>query len=299
MDDDTYESVLLVIKECMVYRIPPRATSRGYRASEWDVASFLWSGRLRVIAKGDACFINLEDSKTGELFAQCPYNLDGTSVESVLDSSRYFVLNIVDKASGKHAFVGMGFPERAWAFDFNVALQDHVKRVKNEREAAKKPKNTSASGPTVDYSLKNDQKIVINIGNMNSRKKEKSDEPASFGILPPPPSSSFSLPPPPPTAHSHHNHESISPNLNVSNPNLSDQQSSISSSSDPFASLASSTSTSTSASSDPFVAFGGSSNNGNNGSQQQESQDDDGWANFGDFVGSSTAPQNPSEWTTF
>ncbi|KAI9326497.1 hypothetical protein DFJ73DRAFT_632530 [Zopfochytrium polystomum] len=129
MSDDAYESVLLVVKECMVYRIPPRANSRGYRASDWDVNQFLWKGRLRVVAKGDDLFIKLEDSTTGELFAQCPYNMDGTSVEPVLDSSRYFVLTIVDIASGKHAFIGMGFPERSWAFDFNVAIQDHVKSV--------------------------------------------------------------------------------------------------------------------------------------------------------------------------
>jgi hypothetical protein len=57
---DDYESVLLVIKECFVYRIPTRTSARGYKASDWDVNQFMWKGRLRVIAKGDACSINLE-----------------------------------------------------------------------------------------------------------------------------------------------------------------------------------------------------------------------------------------------
>ncbi|OAJ39021.1 hypothetical protein BDEG_22901 [Batrachochytrium dendrobatidis JEL423] len=96
------------------------------RASEWDTTQFLWSGRLRVIAVGDECALHLEDPVTGELFAKCPYDLEGTAVEPVIDSSRYFVIRVVDPTSGSHAFLGLGVAERSWAFDLNVALQDHT-----------------------------------------------------------------------------------------------------------------------------------------------------------------------------
>jgi serine/threonine kinase 38 len=56
-----------------------------------------------------------------------------SAVETVLDSSRYFVLRIED-GRGKHAFVGLGFGERNEAFDFNVALSDHEKYVKREQD---------------------------------------------------------------------------------------------------------------------------------------------------------------------
>lgn len=48
----------------------------------------------------------------GELFALCPYDLTGQSVEPVLDSSRYFVLRVESDSpeggSKKKAFIGMG-----------------------------------------------------------------------------------------------------------------------------------------------------------------------------------------------
>jgi Protein of unknown function (DUF1681) len=44
--------------------------------------------------------LTLQDTNTGELFASCPYDPNEYCVESVVDSSRYFVLRIVDQASG-------------------------------------------------------------------------------------------------------------------------------------------------------------------------------------------------------
>jgi hypothetical protein len=62
--------------------------------------------------------------RSGELFAMCPVPLGqrAVAVEPVSDSSRYFVLRLVDAGSGRHAFIGMGFADRSEAFDFNVAL---------------------------------------------------------------------------------------------------------------------------------------------------------------------------------
>ncbi|CAO3671345.1 unnamed protein product [Rhizopus microsporus] len=189
--EEEYESVLLIICECFVYKIPPRTAARGYRAAEWgDLAtSFLWKGRLRIVSKGRKCEIRLEDSSNGELFAMCPYEIHSNSVEAVLDSSRYFVLKIENE--GRHAFIGMGFQERSDAFDFNVTLQDFVKQLRAEKEAAERTVDTT---PKKDYGLKEGQTINITIGNLGvKRSKPRPATNNSDGIvplLPPPPSAS-------------------------------------------------------------------------------------------------------------
>ncbi|PIK60792.1 putative adaptin ear-binding coat-associated protein 1 [Apostichopus japonicus] len=118
-----YERVLLVKPEVHVFRIPPRTTNRGYRAADWKLDSPDWISRMKVMAIGKKCFICIEDKNSGELFAKAPIpSYPGEAVESVLDSSRYFVIRIEDE-SGKKAFIGIGFQDRADSFDFNVALR--------------------------------------------------------------------------------------------------------------------------------------------------------------------------------
>ncbi|KAJ3090635.1 hypothetical protein HK102_003153 [Quaeritorhiza haematococci] len=311
MADDEYESVLLVIRECYIYRVPPRSTSRGYRAAEWDVNQFLWTGRVRVIAKGDNASIRFEDATTGEVFAVCPYDLEGTAVEPVLDSSRYFVVKIVDQASGKHAFVGVGFPERSYAFDFNVALQDHVRRVRKEKDAEKAPKQAEPAKPAVDYSLKEGQTISININSLKTKSRSKSSESSSEDLsvpfLPPPPSSkpartSPKLPRPTSVPHTS---QAASQLLFSSDNHDSTNTSSIPSTSpapDPFAQISMSSSGGATASTGPGGGVSQTSQ------QQGNAGADDGWGDFGDFVGASSASAAgdgkkadaaPSGWTTF
>lgn len=145
-DEETFEHTLLVVREVSVYKIPPRTTSGGYKCGEWLQSDKIWSGRLRVVSCKDRCEIRLEDPNSGELFAACFVNPGQreNAVETVLDSSRYFVLKIED-GQGKHAFVGLGFAERNEAFDFNVALSDHEKYVRRDHE-----KDSSGGGDVTE-----------------------------------------------------------------------------------------------------------------------------------------------------
>ncbi|XP_068114474.1 adaptin ear-binding coat-associated protein 1 isoform X2 [Hyperolius riggenbachi] len=191
-----YESVLCVKPEISVYRIPPRASNRGYRASDWKLEQPDWTGRMRLTSRGKVAFIKLEDKVTGELFAQAPVDqFPGLAVETVTDSSRYFVIRIQD-GNGRSAFIGIGFSDRGDAFDFNVSLQDHFKWVKQESELSKEPQGQD-NHPKLDLGFKEGQTIKLNIGNI--KKKEGACKPrgagsGGIGLLPPPPGGKIPAP---------------------------------------------------------------------------------------------------------
>ncbi|NWI85370.1 NECP2 protein, partial [Pitta sordida] len=192
---EDYESVLCVKPAVLVYRLPPRASNRGYRAAEWQLDQPAWSGGLRGTAKGSTAFIKLEDKSSGELFAQAPVEqFPGVAVESVTDSSRYFVLRIED-GNGRRAFIGVGFVDRGDAFDFNVALQDHFKWVRQQSELARQDPE---QGPKLDLGFKEGQTIKLNIANM--KKKEGPTSGSSTGSTRPRPAGpgGLTLLPPPP-----------------------------------------------------------------------------------------------------
>ncbi|XP_044493853.1 uncharacterized protein At1g03900-like isoform X3 [Mangifera indica] len=216
-DEESSEHTLLVVREVSVYKIPPRSTSGGYKCSEWLQSDKIWSGRLRVVSCKDRCEILLEDPNSGELFAAC-YVHPGqreTSVETVLDSSRYFVLMIED-GTGKHAFIGLGFNERNEAFDFNVALSDHEKYVR--REIEKENGETSESDghidihPAVNHRLKEGETIRINVkpkptsgtgmlsaaGLKGGPSAPGKPKPKIVGLAPPPETGKIRSPLPPP-----------------------------------------------------------------------------------------------------
>ncbi|XP_061215439.1 adaptin ear-binding coat-associated protein 2 [Neopsephotus bourkii] len=191
-EEEEYEAVLCVKPAVHVYRLPPRASNRGYRAAEWQLEQPAWSGRMRVTARGSVAFIKLEDKNTGELFAQAPVEqFPGIAVESVTDSSRYFVIRVED-GNGRRAFLGVGFVDRGDAFDFNVALQDHFKWVKQQSELARQAENPE-QGPKLDLGFKEGQTIKLNIANVKKKEgaagatRARPVAPGGLSLLPPPP----------------------------------------------------------------------------------------------------------------
>ncbi|CAD6575822.1 MAG: hypothetical protein TREMPRED_001501 [Tremellales sp. Tagirdzhanova-0007] len=200
MLSDEIESILFIAREVMVYQVPPRTTTAGYKAADWNVEAFLWKGRLRALEIGPRCELRLEDPNNGELFAQITYTSPWTQVEPVIDSSRYFVLR-VEGEGGKRAYVGMGFAERGEAFDFQVALQSVAKRTNpsstNPTLGGEPPR---PAAPPKDYSLKEGQTFTVKIPGREGKKPSagggggggqgRGGEGREGGM--------FALPPPPP-----------------------------------------------------------------------------------------------------
>jgi len=190
--DDIIENILFIGRNVLVFKIPPRTSNEGYKAADWITEKPLWNGRLKVSERGDQAYILLEDPNSGELFAQASYDKTGTAVEAVLDSSRYFVLR-VEGEGGRKAYIGLGFEERTESFDFNVALQDYVKRSK----AATDPESAldaAVHAPPPDYSLKDGQTMTIKIPLKDGKKVAGSTASSGnglggggLGLLPPPP----------------------------------------------------------------------------------------------------------------
>jgi len=191
---DKIERCLLVKQEVFVYKIPPRQSARGYRAADWNLTSPDWTGRLRIMEANKKVKLKLEDKNSGELFAACPVDAyPGPAVEAVTDSSRYFVIKIVDE-SGRSAFIGMGFSDRADSFDLNVTLQDHFQGVKKEEQISKENLEPQ---PQLDLAFKEGQtiKVNINIPKSDKAKTGKSKIGGGLGMLPPPPVGGIKPPP--------------------------------------------------------------------------------------------------------
>ncbi|KMZ10239.1 uncharacterized protein Dsimw501_GD15721, isoform B [Drosophila simulans] len=156
---------------------------------------------MRLVAKGTAVILKLEDKTSGALFANCPIDTyPGVAIEAVSDSSRYFVIRVQDD-NGRSAFLGLGFGDRSDSFDLNVALQDHFKWVKNQEQIEKEktePKQELDLGFKEGETIKINMRITKKDGSEGSSRTGKNK--GSSGVLPPPPGGLGKIAPPPAAA---------------------------------------------------------------------------------------------------
>mmetsp|Transcript_5664 Transcript_5664/g.7442 ORF Transcript_5664/g.7442 Transcript_5664/m.7442 type:complete len:212 (+) Transcript_5664:186-821(+) len=162
-DPEVVERVRCSIPDAHVFKLPTRQTAGGWRGADWDQE--VWQGTLKVVERGDLTVVLLVDRTSGAIFAVCPVK-EG-AVDRCVDSSRYFVLR-VENANGRHIYIGMAFNERNDAFDFNTSLEDS----RREKEAEANPVQVE-HGPAKDYSMKDGEKIHINVGKVAGKKEKK------------------------------------------------------------------------------------------------------------------------------
>lgn len=141
---NSIEQKVLQAKECFVYKVPPLKSASGHRAEDWNLATPLFTGLLRVFQADEKlrlAIYSYKDSKSLastddnlQLFGECPIFLKAHGdiapfVDAVIDSSRYYVVRIKDPKSERFTHIGIGFRERDTAFDFKSALNDYIKYV--------------------------------------------------------------------------------------------------------------------------------------------------------------------------
>ena len=96
---------------------------------------------MKILRVSTDAYIQLSDPTTNDLFAECPVSLPlKTCIEGVIDSSRYFVLRVVDRESGRHAFIGLGFRDRNEASDFNAVLSEYQMDIERKEAAVARQK---------------------------------------------------------------------------------------------------------------------------------------------------------------
>lgn len=107
MEFEAVDQLLLTLKECMVFKIPPLTTAAGHRAESWGIENPLFTGVLRIYQKENSLRIiiyRFKDEKSTLLsddnlllFGECPITIQAGEnvmafVDGVIDSSRYFVI---------------------------------------------------------------------------------------------------------------------------------------------------------------------------------------------------------------
>ena len=126
-----------------------------------------------------------DDPSSIAVFAKAKIDLSATNaggkklsmeyfVESVVDSSRYFVVRILDESSGREARIGFGFRDREEATDFRESLNFYQKSIRRKEEAAEAAKHfandSDSAAATAKLSLGEGEKIHINLGKGKSKK---------------------------------------------------------------------------------------------------------------------------------
>jgi len=67
--EDAVERTLCQIRSVHVFKIPPRTSAGGYRASDWK--DEVWQGAVKIVQKGLDAAIVLTDPKTGKDAVVC------------------------------------------------------------------------------------------------------------------------------------------------------------------------------------------------------------------------------------
>ncbi len=141
--------------------------------------------------RSNRCMLKLINPD-GKPFAIFPIKAPGSdgpkSIERTIDSGRYFAILIEDPKTKRRSNIGIGFSERAQAFEFNVAIQRWEEQYKREEQGEKLLVSSESSLQKLKAEA-GTKKITINIGGRKKKSEAaatKSGATNGGGLLAPP-----------------------------------------------------------------------------------------------------------------
>lgn len=198
--------------------------------------------RILEPTSNEVSYLSAINQENFRLFAECPINMDPrfvkdlkeekrykappleAFVDTVTDSSRYFVIKCQDQHSKRSALLGIGFREREKALDFKATIQDYLQYMNRqlttqkvpetrqnvvnsnsrkvlEKDASTESNDSICQSTNLDLSLKDGEKIKINLKGLKLKNSKDSAQTKSTShissgntelngksiILPPPP----------------------------------------------------------------------------------------------------------------
>jgi hypothetical protein len=184
--DKAYDITLLTIKEVFVYKVPPLRSASGHRAEDWNLATPLFTGYIRIIQNNNILFIRLYNYKNASsladndenlvLFGECPIEVEPKGdiiqfVDAVIDSSRYYVIRLKDRNSTRTTLIGIGFRDRETSFDFKNILNEYVRYVDRMAEAEKLSNETGGKGNESSAQVYFVLKYILSIDEYTNNKR--------------------------------------------------------------------------------------------------------------------------------
>ncbi len=150
------------------------------KAEQWDLANPLQTCGFQVERRNNDLYLLFTTENHTKLFALTKVSDNANqSVESVMDSSRYFVTQV--QSNGRSAYIGFGFRDRDVALDLISNLQQFQRSIQREQQS-KNMKVTEipklAEGETIHISF---GKNSSGNGSNSTEKKTKSTPKSATG----------------------------------------------------------------------------------------------------------------------
>ncbi|ETO16023.1 hypothetical protein RFI_21338 [Reticulomyxa filosa] len=162
-------------------KVPPKTKAGGFMAEDWPKEYGQYTAcSLKVISSRQGAILQFSlRNKPDEIFLRFQVNEDPKkidTIESCVDSSRYFVLNVpVPNTENKYATMGIFFDGRDDGKNFAMEVSEIRGYVAKSREAKKRSKEFEEVKETKEFALSGSEQLEIKPFK-NPRKKGATDE---------------------------------------------------------------------------------------------------------------------------